>query len=159
MTPRPEDELDETRLQALFDRTAELPSGPMLTKLSARAADIPGLSRPRPFWQSLRFMLPAVAAVAGALAVVAIPELRGEPGAESAPVALAPQSPAPAEATAPAPVDVETPAVDEVDLDALAELDFSDGDELAFGDVDGPDSEAELDAWLSATEALLDEGG
>jgi hypothetical protein len=153
MKARPDEELDEARLQALFERTAELPSGPLLTKLAARAADIPPARRRR-FWIPLRFALPATAVVALGLVALVVPREGDGPGAPSnAPLALAVA--APPSALAP-PVDPDEPEAEE-----LADwIDFTDeGDELSLDPMHGPASDAELDTWLVATAALLDEGG
>ncbi len=71
-------ERDERELKALFDATADEPSGAQLTKLRARAADVPARGR-RPRWLA---WAPVFAVAAGALAVFV---LRGR--VEEAPVA------------------------------------------------------------------------
>ena len=58
---------DEARLRALFDRTADDASGPTLTRLSARAREVP--SQGRRSWLS-QLWAPALAVAAGAFAVV-----------------------------------------------------------------------------------------
>jgi hypothetical protein len=156
MTREPE-ELDEARLQALFDRTAELPSGPTLTKLSARAADVPARTKQRPWWQSLGFGLPAAAVVAGAVAVLALPELRSGGPTERAPIARTAETPPPAatEAVKPLPIEeLDEPETAVFADEMLAEMGAE--DDLALY---GPESDEDLDAWLDATQAMLDEGG
>jgi hypothetical protein len=153
MKARPEEELDEAKLQSLFERTAELPSGPTLTKLVARAADVPRNKRRDWSWLSLRLALPA-SVVAVAAAVVIVPRL-GEPPAPGrpAPVALA------AASSAPALAPLETDQLDPQELVASIDFDDVDGSELSLDLMHEPASEAELDAWLVATATLLDEGG
>lgn len=156
MTREP-DELDEARLQALFDRTAELPSGPTLTKLSARAADVPARARKRPWWQSLGFGLPAAAVVAGAVAVVAWPALKNGGPTEPAPVARTVESPQPAATQTVQPLAIEE--LDDPETEAFADdmlAEMSSEDDLALY---GPESDEDLDAWLDATQSMLDEGG
>lgn len=158
MTRHTEDDHDEARLAALFNRTAELPSGPTLTKLSARAADIPARARRRPWWRSFGFLAPASAALAGVLAVLALPDLREpapvEPVARTAPTIVAPE-PSSARPTV-------AESVDEYGGEEwVAELGFADETPPGFAldPMYAPTSDAELDAWLHATETLLDEGG
>jgi hypothetical protein len=161
----PERERDEGDLKALFDATAETPDGMQLTKLRARAADVPALKR-RPRWL---VWAPFLAVAAGALAVVM---LRGSPkevetarGIASAPVTLvAPgpatvaRAPAPPPSNAPLPSDETGPPTDE--NGAVADLSDPD-DGFAMDDLSGPLDEAndeELDGWLAATDSFLEDG-
>lgn len=158
MTQRPESDLDEARLQSLFDRTADVATGPTLTKLSARAADIPARTRRRPWWMSLRLALPASAALAGVLAVLMLPDASGEVTPPPAPIAAAKPVPSVVEPRVP----LQAPSVDpdsepETELDALA-FDDPAGSALDFG-IDDAESDAELESWLLATADLVDEGG
>jgi hypothetical protein len=160
MKPEPE-EIDEARLQALFDRTAELPEGALLTKLTARAADVPLHNRRRSFWLSPRFALPASALLVGALAVLVVPGLsdRVEPPV-TAPIARAGEVP-----TAAAPAESSTALAlpgedDESAGDELAGIELGDDEgELSLDAMHGPASDDEIDDWLLATAALVDEGG
>jgi hypothetical protein len=158
MKPRPEEELDEARIQALFERTAELPSGALLTKLAARAADVPLRHRRAWAWLSLRLALPASAIVVGALAVVLVPRLgQAPPAPVAAPMAMAAGSSQGTDAPpAPAP---ELDALESEELYAELYLAEESGSELSLDLMHGPASEADVDAWLVATAMLLDEGG
>lgn len=149
---RPEEEFDD--LQALFDATAEEASGPTLTKLRARAAEVPERARRRPWWRTFGLAAPAAAAAAvGALAVMTLP---GTPQplasfqAPSVPELVSTANAAPAAEPAQA-------ADDEAALTALAFDESPSG--FALDPMYAPTSDAELDAWLDATEGLLDEGG
>ena len=159
---RDTDATEET-LQHLFDQTAHEPTGPTMTKLAARARDVPGNARRRrtgswwPGWAP-------VAVGAGAAAVVVL-ALRGagEPVATPEPVAhmSVPVGPLPSVSGAPGPD--EPSAQDETDL-AVAELELSltpedpaDGSDLDL--MFGPETDDDLDAWLAATEELLGQDG
>ena len=112
---------DETRLRALFDETVEPATGPTLTKLAARAADVPERSRRTPLWLPRWAWKPTAAGLvvaAGALGAAFV----------NTPVeAPSPREPAVAEArlTAPAPAaavsadgrDPQRTVADEADLD------------------------------------------
>ena len=149
----PEEEFDD--LQALFDATAEDASGPLLTKLRARAAEVPERARRRPWWRTFGLAAPATAAaLAGALAVMALP---GTP--EPLASFRAPIVPEALAAARPAPV-VEEPVASADDEEALTALAFDESPSgFALDPMYAPTSDAELDAWLDATEGLLDEGG
>jgi len=156
----PEHERDEHELKALFDATAEEPSGAQLTKLRARAADVPGRAR-RPRWL---FWAPFAAVAAGALLVVML-----QGGAKDAEVARGTstasvrfEAPAPSVTQhAPAPSQESTPDEEAPEENgALAELgDLNDGDDFEDfpGPLDEPD-DAELDDWLAATSSFLEDG-
>lgn len=163
MTER-DPERDETELRALFDRTAEAPDGIQLTKLKARAMDLPGRRKRSAFW----LFAPLVAVAAAALGVVV---LRGGPAPSSAPsAAVAPPglsesaaraapTPAPALASSPAPsAEDSDPELDDPDVGDLyaADDDSSAGDLLGPPDDDA--SEEELDGWLAATDSFLEDG-
>jgi hypothetical protein len=164
----PDHDPDEAGLRALFDGTADELDGPGLTKLRARAADIP--AQRRPAWWKL--WAPALAVAMGGLVVFGVRTMNGPDSAATAqntaqapaPTAVALKT-APAEASvAPAPVvedDPEELAVlgeDDEDTDSGDELALDEGsdDLLAFG---VPSDDEELDAWLEATDELLGEGG
>lgn len=162
----PDHDPDEAGLRALFDGTADELDGPGLTKLRARAADIP--ARRRPAWWKL--WAPALAVAMGGLLVFGIRTMNGpdSPAAGSAPTALAEKTAPPEASVAPAPVvesdDPEELAYGEDEEDTSPsdstddELELDDGsdDLLAFG---VPSDDEELDAWLEATDELLGEGG
>ena len=167
MTSDPE--RDEAELRALFDRTADIADGPGLTKLRARAADVPGLGRRRSWWW---VFVPFVAVAAGALIVVSMrggsareQALRG--GSESAivapsspevsPSALALQSsrPPPSSAGEANPEEAADLDSDEAVADLGADDEGNGGD--LFAALDEPADE-DVDAWLAATSAYL-EGG
>jgi hypothetical protein len=154
---------DEARLQALFDETASEPDRMQLTKLRARAMDVPAGRKRRPFWT---WLAPALALAAGALLVVA---------AQRGPLHTAPvtktAAPVVHENTAPAPVALETarpeptraaptkPAPEDPEL--FDELDEPLAGIGLLGD-DGDDAtssqEQDLDVWLSAADALSEDG-
>lgn len=155
----PDHERHESELKALFDATADEASGAQLTKLRARAADVPARGR-RPRWLA---WAPVFAVAAGALAVFVA---RG--GREEGPVARSSatvQAPAPtlvASAPAPAPSEpvAEDPPQAAEDNGAVADLGYGDEgfgiDELS-GPLDEADEE-ELDGWLAATDSFLEDG-
>lgn len=155
---------DEKLLQALFEKTAEEPAGPTLTKLKARAADIPGRAARRPWWLSLRIFGPGTAVLAGAAAVLMATSWFD--GSHPVPVGshLAQPEAGSTLASPPQPELAVTEPDDMPEDDLLAgldpgwDLDENDGDEL-IAPLDGPSSDDELDDWLSATAALLGEDG
>lgn len=154
----PDDDRDERELKALFDATADAPSGAQLTKLRARAADVPARGR-RPRWLA---WAPAFAVAAGALAVFV---LRGK--VEEAPIAgsATTRAPAPtlvasAPATAPSAPIAEGPPEPADDDGTVADLGYSD-EGLGIDELSGPlddADEAELDGWLVATGSFLEDG-
>lgn len=162
MNPRPDDELDETRLQALFDETAELPGGPTLTKLGARAREIPVQARRRPWWYSLRIAAPATGmALAGALAVLMLPGPDRDNLAPPAPIPVAQANGITPSTTSATPPSVSEPSEDEADTQiafGFAETDDGLSSSIAPEAIES-ESEAELDAFLVATSDLVDEGG
>lgn len=162
--PVHDEKLDQELLQ-LFDSTADKPSGPTLTKLSARAADIPARVKRRPRWRSLLFWAPGAAAAVAALVLVLSPSLR-----HSQPRALAPSAPALSArapeklAKAPAPKPAPAPPAPTVSPDETGLAAFDDGDPTATADISldplyGPSQSDDLDAWLYATGAVLKNGG
>lgn len=163
--PVQSDKLDQ-ELSELFDRTAEKPSGPTLTKLSARAADIPARVKRRPRWRSLLFWAPGTAAAIAALVLVLSPSFRHSRSQALAPSAPALSAPAPEKtAKAPAPKPAPTAAATTANSDAtdLAAA-FDDSDPTATADISldplyGPSQDDNLDAWLYATGAVLKNGG
>lgn len=154
----------EATMQKLFDATAPELMGADLTRIAARAADIP--AKNQPWWKSLKVWLPGMgvaAAAAVALAVVATP---GEP-ADTAPSAIE---------TAPAIVaenDAPPRTTDDLDIEIDDELDdlLPDEPELAADiNVDETESyasalalptenldEDEVDVWLAALDDVFDE--
>jgi hypothetical protein len=169
MKPEMNDQ-DEAALRELFDASAEEPGGPLLTKLSARAAEIPSSPRRAPRWFPRWAWAPGaagLAAAAGALAVT-LGSWFGEPTEDvlpagaAPPVALAPipgMLKEPVKRAAPArelPLLLEAEAGDgeapSIELGAEAALDFE------LDALHAPTSDAELDAWLHATSELLHDG-
>lgn len=150
----PDPERDERELKALFDATSAAPDGMQLTKLRARAADVP--SRKRAWrWQ---LFAPFVALGAGAAAVLLL-----RSGPEPAPVARVDP---PALATTPAPAVAAAPEAsaeprlpEDVDENGpVADLGYAD-EGLGIDELSGPaDDEEDLDVWLDATGAFLEDG-
>ncbi|HMR76546.1 MAG TPA: hypothetical protein PKD61_15595 [Polyangiaceae bacterium] len=151
MNPEHDDDL-----RALFDATAEEASGPILTKLQARAREIP--TARRPWWSKLA--LPGFALLAGAAATALL--LRAGPQAplpEPSPVAIAVATP-----QASAPVAAEEPERDviatEDEDDELAGLEA-----VAWGEPDdlwggvGVEVDAESDELLAALDSWMEEDG
>lgn len=158
-------EKDEARLQALFDATADEPTGVGLTRLRARAAEVPARAK-RPAWRSLWVWLPGVAVGAGALAL-SVGTTTGEVGSGSLPprpsalVVASPSggarvvaAPAAAAAAESAQDDAELELLDGTGADGLGS-----SSELGVAALGGAPSDADLDAWLYATAELLDNGG
>ncbi|MEB2310853.1 MAG: hypothetical protein OZ921_21510 [Sorangiineae bacterium] len=156
-------EKDEARLQALFDATADEPTGLGLTRLRARAAEIPARAK-RPVWRSLWVWLPGVAVGAGALAL-SVGTTTGEVGSGSLPPrpsALVVASPSGGARVVSAPAPAAESAQDDAELESLDGT-GADGlgssSELGVAVLGGAPSDADLDAWLYATAELLDNGG
>lgn len=160
----PDHDPEEAGLRALFDATADDLGGPGLTKLRARAADIP--ARRRPMWWKL--WAPALTVAMGGLLVLGISTMNrpDSPAAAPAPTVVAEKTapPAPAPSVAPAPLLEDDPE----ELAALDDPEETDGadDEMALDDgaddllaFGVPSDDEELDAWLEATDELLGEGG
>jgi hypothetical protein len=166
----PDHEPDEAGLRALFDATADELDGPGLTKLRARAADIP--ARRRPAWWKL--WSPVFAVAMGGLLVFGIRTLNqpSAPGPVATTAAVAPSATELVAKSAPTPTPETAPSEEEEPEElALGEeviddetsvpddelvLDDGSDDLLAFG---VPSDDEELDAWLEATDELLGEGG
>jgi hypothetical protein len=155
MTQQSEREHED--LQRLFDETAGDAAGPTLTKLAARAADIPerALRRPRllPRWAWGPAFAGTAAALGGLLALRAL-----------APKPAPQRGPAPSAAAPVVRVVVATASAREVNAAAphatsgdepgdTPEL-LGDADEGARFDVSGPVADRDLDAWLAATKEL-----
>ena len=142
---------DEARLRALFDRTADDASGPTLTRLSARAREVP--SQGRRSWLS-QLWAPALAVAAGAFAVVLA---TGQfASLKPTPVASTPASASPSEAP------VARPAPERSEAAVAGVDDFGFGESANDGilsPLDGPTSDDDVDAWLAATESVLGESG
>lgn len=148
-----EDDELERDLRALFDATAEPLAGPSLTRVSARAAEVPG--RARAGWRRFAWsFLPAACVAAGALVAVMLgraapdpPTASGGPtvlGSVSGAGAVAPASPA------------VVPLVEGPPEVAFEEA-WSDEDD-GFGAAP-PSEDQELEAWALAAESLLGGGG
>lgn len=165
--PVHDEELDQELMQ-LFDATADKPSGPTLTKLNARAADIPARVKRRPRWRSLLFWAPGMAAAVAALVLVLSPSLkrsRPEPLA-SGPKHPALSAPAPQKIAriqkAPATTTAAEATLDPDTADLGAAFDDSDSTATAAISLDplyGPSQDDDLDAWLYATDTVLKSGG
>lgn len=155
--PMPPDDL-----QALFDRTAEPPTGAQLTKLAARAAEVPGRARGRAWWPAW-IAAPGLAAAAAVALVLTWPDVGVErPGVEgrvaqsSATQQAAPQLSA--------PIAIERVASSEaveglatMGTTAMFSLETDDFDPLG-GSLEGPDADGDLDAWLAAADEILSGG-
>ena len=147
-----EEEQDLQGLQRLFDDTVASPSGPVLTKLGARALDIPERARRMSLWARPGIWWLAAMALASAAVVWLAGSKPGRP--EAAPLASA----APSRGLAVAMTTAQelgevgprvAPAANEEDSDDSLEL-VGDADEGARFDVSGPKSDRDLDAWLAA---------
>jgi hypothetical protein len=172
---------DEQRLRAIFDASIEPAPGPTLTKLLARAADVPERARRTPLWLPRWAWKPTAAGLVvagGALSAafiggVPFGRIEPAPAASAGPGGARTGSDVPEMAAAVAPdVDATAPAAPPSDL----EMDMDIGG-LAGADVDwdieartdeaddaldalyGPPADANLDAWLYATHAMLEGGG
>jgi hypothetical protein len=166
---------DEVRLRRLFDASAAELSGPTLTKLRARAREVPERVPRAPRWLPRWAWSPLLASFAvgaGALAVAIGVWVRGPDGASPAP-ASGPQpvatqqakpatlAPSVASSGSAAP-EADDAMDDDAFLDEGTELaaDFDldvDQSYLDFDPLADPD-DRELDAWWDATEDML-EGG
>lgn len=165
-----EDRDQDFELQQLFDRTAGEASGPTLTKLGARAADVPRLarkSRSLPRWR----WAPLFGAAACAVLALALVTRRTHPSGQ-AELASTGVTPTPRAATAapgmipPNPeVGMAVASASSTELGGAAphtnageegdNLDLlGDADEGARFEVSGPQSDRDLDAWLAATKEL-----
>lgn len=169
------DDRDEAVVRELFDASAEEPSGPVLTKLTARAGEIPTLPRRLPSWFPRWAWAPGaagLAAAAGALAVT-FASWFGEPtdelGAATATPAVAPAVVLPPIAKVQQPQSKDGPveprqgATAAPDLEErqpvpepqTAELTSEPAFDSDLDALDGPPPNADLDAWLHATSELL----
>lgn len=154
---------EERELLDLFEATAEQPPPATLTRLQARAVDIPAHVRRRPAWIPRWAWAPGIAGLAvaaGALAVTIAPWLTEE--VETVPVAqVAGSLPMPAvvpPAAAPqvsASVDPASVSADDEEDDLASDW-GDDVDELGSA-LDAPSEDADLDAWLHATAVLVNE--
>jgi hypothetical protein len=164
------DHPDEKALRELFDATAESAQGPTLTKLAARARDVPEREQRLPRWLPRWAWSPTLAglavAVGAATAGIAIAFSGSRELTERTPTSVArvyqpPESSSTArEATLP-----EDDLLDPDPLELELAMDWDDGldsdaDELdlEIDPSEGPSSDADLDAWLFATAEVLKEG-
>ena len=151
-----DEEREHEDLQRLFDETASDAPGPTLTKLLARAADIPGQaarkSRFLPRWAWGPVFAAAAATLGGLLALRGVPPKpapqRGSEPSSAPAVSVAVASASPREINAAAPR--TTPGDEPSDGPEL----LGDADEGARFDVSGPEADRDLDAWLAATKDL-----
>ncbi len=150
-------------VRALFDSTAAEASGPVLTKLKARARDIPLTAR-RSWWA--RFAAPTFALVTGAAAAAfllrATPEVAAPMGTSATVVAATTQAPVAANPATAEPA----PAVQDPDvLDDESEEEMAGLEAVAWGDSDdlwsGASIEAEADSedLLAALDSWMEEDG
>jgi hypothetical protein len=155
MTQLEED--DHEDLQRLFSETAIHASNPTLTKLAARAADIPGrVLRKRifPRWAWGPAFAGAIVALGGLLLALRATRPPRE--------ATQPRAPELGSSAAVASLTVASASAREVNADAPSPSDeasdspelLGDADEGARFDVSGPQSDRDLDAWLAATKDL-----
>ena len=164
---------DEARLKRLFDTSAAELSGPALTKLRARAREVPERTARAPRWLPRWAWSPLIAGFAvgtGALAVAIGVWVRSPDSASPVQVA-GPDTPA-SEQSSSAPLAANPSAAtpeagdlldDDPFLDENAELaaDFDLDVEQSYLDFDPLDSPADddLDAWWEATAELVEGGG
>lgn len=144
-------EEDEAELRAIFDRTALEASGVDLTRLRARAEEVPERAARKPRLLPRWLWAPALAgafASAGALGAALLSGVTPVASVSSGPVATSNE-------TAPAPERARSAElrVDDATDDSESETESDDWvgehDELAFDlSPDVPDTE--LDAWLEA---------
>jgi hypothetical protein len=174
-TRRDEETGDEARLRRLFDASAAELSGPTLTKLRARAREVPERAPRAPRWLPRWAWSPLLASFAvgaGALAVAIGVWVRGPDGVSPAPTSgpepIASQQAEPTLAPSVARSGSVSPERDDAMDDDDAFLD--EGTELAadfdldvdqsyvdFDPLADPD-DGDLDAWWDATQDML-EGG
>jgi len=162
---------DEERLQELFDRTGAEPDGVQLTKLKARAVDVPARARTRP-WAWIGAPLAAALALALVVFIVRARDSRApEATALSGGPTLHEQVPASATplASAAPSLAAEPSEQDELSDDTLGDLDsdldapvaglssLADDPEDWLAPLDSPADE-EVDVWLSAAGAFLEDG-
>lgn len=167
--PGPSRDPDERALRALFDETAEQASGPVLTKLRARAVDVPFAARRR--WRAFWFVAPGLAAGLTALLIAVGPSFRRAPhlhapsatAVDTAPVqtaAAASIANALNSARATPATSAALAAADE--LGSLGDLadDSSDatGNGLSFDPLYAPAPDDDVNAWLYATKTVLQGG-
>lgn len=161
-TAGPNRDPDEQALLALFDETADAASGPVLTKLGARAADVPLAARRR--WRAFWFVAPGLAAGLAALLITLGPSLRRPSApASSATMTESARPGAAASAQAPSPATPSrTPSVAPepgAELGSLADLDDESSDAtgagLSFAPLYAPEPDKDVDAWLYATQTVL----
>lgn len=146
----------ENELRALFDATSDSPTGAQLTKLRARAADVPAHRRRSP-WLVLA---PFLAVAAGFFAVVLLrgDKTDGAAALHSATASISPVAPAPA-SVAPNPVATVDRAPDEVDIPVpdVAGVDDDPSMDVLAAPLEDVDDE-DLDRWLAAADSYLEEG-
>jgi hypothetical protein len=165
---------NEAQLRRLFDASATELSGPALTKLRARAREVPERAPRAPRWLPRWAWSPLLAGLAvgvGALGVAIGVWVRGPESMSPSPVAgpetLVSQAREPRSADPPVASSSAAPEADDLReddpfLDENAELaDFDlDVDEsyVDFDPLDGP-ADDDLDAWWEATRDMVEGGG
>jgi hypothetical protein len=172
MSTHDQDDDNEARVRQLFDASAETAEHVTLTRLSARAADIPTqrwpsvAGFPRWAWASSALVLTAVFCLllTRRLGITTEP-----PASTVAPPAIAvapvsqPLIPAPAtsgselEPPGRAAANVRPEALDSTDLlaDLHPDLESEPPAGIELDALSGPAADADLDAWLYATNKLL----
>ena len=169
-----DDTENEAQLRQLFDASAAELSGPALTKLRARAREVPERAPRAPRWLPRWAWSPVLAGLAvgvGALGVAIGVWVRGPEGVSPAPgpgpEALVSQASEPRPAAAPLASSIAAPETDDLleddpFLEENAELaDFDLDVDQSYVDFDPLDDPADddLDAWWEATRDMVEGGG
>jgi len=159
MTSSRDSHRDDQVLQALFDRTAEQPTGVQLTKLAARAAEVPDRPRSHAWWPAW-VVAPALAAAAAVAMVVVWPpgerdKLEAVPSAHAVARRATP-GPSPSGAAKDGDLTSYEVLFPEAPT-AMVEVESDDFDPLG-GVLDAPDDDDDLDAWLAAADEILGDG-
>jgi hypothetical protein len=167
-----QDDPNEARVRELFERTAQAPSAVELARLRARAAEVPERARHKRLWQKPMLWAPGLAALA-AIGVLWMNRVQDGSNPE---IALSPNVPRVAasawgRASASAGEHLDTVDLGDLPAAALDELSPSYagiGSESGWDDIGltdgydallGPPPEADLDAWLQATNDLANDDG
>lgn len=149
----PPDPQDESRLQALFDRSVVELSGPERTRLAARAAEIPSQTRAR--WLG-SWMVWAGASTAAAALLLGVLRLSPPAPSTSPPIASFAQPSETSRPMRPLTRPERRPAG--FATTSLASVELLPDEDPVLGGLDGPANDADLDAWLAATEQILSDG-
>ena len=151
---------DDRSLQELFDRTASPPTGAQLTKLAARAAEVPERARSRAWWPAW-VLGPTLVAASALVVFVAWPVPTPEVPGTVAPIGSVARAP---EAPTPAPDEVLASSSDPTLYDdllptatAMFSVESDEFDALG-GSLEVPSDDEDLDAWLAAADDILGGG-